>query len=50
MLFTMWISLLTVISKNILPKILNSIGIVLWIYFSMHPNAIIQHFILKIFE
>jgi hypothetical protein len=48
--FTFFTSILTIISRSILPKMFNIFGLALWIYFSIHPNQIIQLVLQKILE
>lgn len=50
MLFAFWSSILTIISRNILPKIFNIAGLLLWLYFGSHPELIIQTAMVKIVE
>lgn len=50
MLFTLWTSVLTIVSRNILPKMFNVAGLLLWLYFGSHPELIIQTAMIKIVE
>lgn len=50
MLFTLWTSILMIISRNILPKIFNIVGLLLWLYFGSHPELVIQTAMIKILE
>lgn len=43
-------SILTVVSRSILPKMFNVAGILLWMYFSVHPNMIPQRFMQRMME
>ena len=36
--FCLLVSLISVVSKNILPKLFNVLGIVLWMLFYLHPQ------------
>jgi hypothetical protein len=50
MLFCLFASLLAVLSRNILPKVVTAVGLALWIYFSLPPNIPPQRILLKMAE
>jgi hypothetical protein len=35
-------SIITVVSRSIIPKLVNILGIILWFYFSYHPKVSIK--------
>lgn len=39
-----------IISRNILPKLFNIAGLMLWLYFGSHPELVIQTAMVKILE
>ena len=49
-MFTFLSSVLTVVSRSVLPKIFNVVGILLFLYFSVHPNMSPQRFLQRMME
>lgn len=35
--YSFYVSVLTIVTRNIIPKMVNIIGLLLWVYFSIHP-------------
>lgn len=50
MLFALSVSVLAVVSRNILPKVVAAVGLALWSYFSIPPGVPIQFILLKTME
>lgn len=44
-MFTFLSSVLTVVTRSVLPKIFNVVGILLFLYFSVHPDMMPQRFV-----
>ena len=49
-MFTFLSSVLTVVSRSILPKMFNVVGILLFLYFSVHPDMMPQRFMQRMME
>jgi len=48
--YSFYASIFTIMSKNLIPKMVNIVGLLLWVYFSIHPLSPIQFQIGRIAE
>ena len=49
-MFTFLSSVLTVVTRSVLPKMFNVVGILLFLYFSVHPDMMPQRFLQRMME